>query len=60
MKCPGVQSALHPATPNRKFWMISAPRTVCATSAWNWIAWIGLVAWRNPTTGFPSLDAVST
>ena len=59
MKCPGVQSAVQPQTSKRKFSMISAPRTVCATSAWNCTAWMGLVAWRKPATT-RSVRAVAT
>ena len=53
MKCPGVQSGAQPAMPNRKFWMISAPRTVCATSEWNCTACTGLTWCRKPAMTRP-------
>src|SRR2546421_204263 len=59
MKCPGVQSGVQPQIWNRKLWMISRPRGVCATSGWNRIPKIGFISCWNPATGALALEAVT-
>ena len=54
------QSGLHPQIRVRKFPRIADPCSVCVTSGWNWMPWIGRRTWRIAAAAHVAVLAITS